>query len=72
MSESYLGNCERGSIDVPGLMSLEVLVTTRYGYGTALLRKKPKPRMLEKSSAIMPHSNLICIFSCRAVAVMIL
>ena len=31
MSESYLGNCERGSIDVPGLMSLEVLVTTRYG-----------------------------------------
>ena len=72
MSESYLGNCERGSIDVPGLMSLEVLVTTRYGYGTlSSAQEEAKARMLQKSLGIMPHFNLICIFSCRAVSILL-
>ena len=60
MSESYLGNCERGSIDVPGLMSLEVLVTTRYGYGT-LSSAQEEAKAEDAAEVIRPHSNLICI-----------
>ena len=57
MSESYLGNCERGSIDVPGLISLEVLVITRYGYGT-LSSAQEEAKAEDAGEVIRHHASL--------------